>query len=274
MNSEVSVIIVTFNRPKDVNETVNSLLNQTVKPLEIIVIDDGSGAPINLKFRDKALKLIRFDREIGLSAARNYGIRIAKGKYIAFIDDDAIAGKCWIQEVQQGISIGDIIGGPIKPLYLAPPPKWWNEDDFGGYAGVCNWKDPQIWGANMVVKKEVFRAIGLFNTALGRKKGKLLGYEEIEFFARAKRRGFKVQFVPSAIVYHKVPPERMTLAYIIKWNYNAGKSLKIFEGFHPLRACFDILFCLLEMISIRTILSQKLRIKKIAFMTLLLGKLM
>lgn len=73
MEKGISVVIVTYNRPKDVMETINSLLNQSYEPLEIIVIDDGSDPPLNLKSTIKNLVLIRFDEEIGVSRARNYG---------------------------------------------------------------------------------------------------------------------------------------------------------------------------------------------------------
>jgi glycosyltransferase involved in cell wall biosynthesis len=85
------------------------------------------------------MKLIRFSKEVGISNSRNYGVNIAKGEYLAFIDDDAIADKNWLEEIQEGIKTGaDILGGPLKPIFEVPPPKWWNEKDFGGVAAVDN----------------------------------------------------------------------------------------------------------------------------------------
>ncbi|MEM2338353.1 MAG: hypothetical protein QXP06_07160 [Candidatus Bathyarchaeia archaeon] len=58
---------------------------------------------------------------------------------MAFIDDDAIADKHWLEEIMKGINMGyDILGGLIKPIYEVPPPKWWDEKDFGCYVGVGN----------------------------------------------------------------------------------------------------------------------------------------
>src|SRR5665647_867229 len=168
MKDRVSVIVVTYNRPKDVREAVESLLNQSVKPFEVIVIDDGSNPPSSTKFLTENLKVIRFDQEVGLVNARNYGVNIAKGECIAFIDDDAVAEKNWVKEIQKGLESADVIGGPIKPLYQALPPEWWNEKMFGAYAGVGNagagrlgqgleQRARWICGCNMAFRTEVFK---------------------------------------------------------------------------------------------------------------------
>lgn len=150
--TSISVVVVTHNRQKDIMETIKSLLNQSFTPFEIIIIDDGSSPPVKIDCKHKKLKIIRFNKEVGLSRARNHGIKISHGDYVAFIDDDAIADKDWLKEIQEGIQTGaDILGGPIKPMFEVAPPEWWNEENFGGYAGVNNRE--RIWGCNMVIKK-------------------------------------------------------------------------------------------------------------------------
>jgi GT2 family glycosyltransferase len=220
------------------------------------------------------VKQIRFDQEVGLSNARNYGISLVEDGYIAFLDDDAIADRNWLEEVRKGIDEADILGGPIRPIYQVPPPKWWNEKVFGFCAGVGNWTNGEIWGTNLVVRKEVFRAVGLFNPNIGRQKEKLLSFEEIDFIDRAQKSGFRVRFMPLAVVYHKVASKRMTLAYILRWNYYAGKSKKAQHGYRPSRTCRSILMCILDMINPQIITSEKsTRIRKIAWMVALLGEL-
>lgn len=85
----VSVIIPTFNRAEVVARAVNSVLNQTFKDFECIVVDDGSTdetGSVLLEFADK-IKLIKTENR-GVSAARNLGAELAKGMYIAFLDSD------------------------------------------------------------------------------------------------------------------------------------------------------------------------------------------
>lgn len=229
----ISAVVVTYNRPEEVRKAVDSLANQAVKPFEIIIIDNGSSPPLSMKVDGSKMKLIRFDEEIGLSRARNYGIKVAKGEYIAFMDDDCIASKHWIEEIQKGIKAGgDILGGPLRPRFRAKPPNWWNEKDLGYFVGVGNPETRVIWGANMVFRREVFRKIGVFNPKIGRQKGKLLSDEESYLIAKGKE-SCKILFMPKAEVFHVVTSERLTLRYIIRWSYYSGKSQKIAQGLNP-----------------------------------------
>ncbi|HMX91963.1 MAG TPA: glycosyltransferase, partial [Nitrospira sp.] len=87
----VSVIVPTYNRPDRLQVALSSILAQTYQDFEIIVVNDGTVdvsdviAPLN---RDGRITVIRHDRNRGLAAARNTGIRAAKGTYIAYLDDD------------------------------------------------------------------------------------------------------------------------------------------------------------------------------------------
>ena len=87
----VSVIVPTYNRPDRLQVALSSILAQTYQDFEIIVVNDGtidvSGviAPLN---RDGRITMVRHDHNRGLAAARNTGIRAAKGTYIAYLDDD------------------------------------------------------------------------------------------------------------------------------------------------------------------------------------------
>lgn len=228
----ISVVVVTYNRPEEVKKAVDSLVNQSVKPFEIIIIDNGSTLPLSMKVDNPIIKQIRFDEEIGVSNARNYGIGIARGEYVAFIDDDCIAGKNWIEEIQKGIRTGaEVLGGPLRPRFGAKPPEWWNEKDLGYFVGVGNAEKENIWGGNMVFEKQIFKKIGVFNPKIGPRKGKLLKGEDSYLIAKAKAQG-RVLFLPKAIVFHLVTSERLTLSYIIRWAYNSGKSQRIASG-HP-----------------------------------------
>lgn len=96
-NSLVSVIIPSFNYALFIEDTLESLRNQAYTNLEIIVIDDGSTdhtSAVVEKYRllDDRIKYI-FQENKGLPAARNTGLKIAKGKYIQFLDADDLLSK-------------------------------------------------------------------------------------------------------------------------------------------------------------------------------------
>jgi len=87
----VSVIIPTYNRACSIRRSVQSVLNQTFNDLEVIIIDDGStdGTKKVLKdFSDKRIRYIRLKEAKGAAVARNIGIKIAVGKFVAFQDSD------------------------------------------------------------------------------------------------------------------------------------------------------------------------------------------
>jgi GT2 family glycosyltransferase/spore maturation protein CgeB len=89
----VSVIVPTHNRPDMLVEALRSILNQTYQDFEIIVVNDaGSDVTeiINLLNKDNKITYVKHNRNRGLAAARNTGLKLARGKYIAYLDDDDV----------------------------------------------------------------------------------------------------------------------------------------------------------------------------------------
>jgi glycosyltransferase involved in cell wall biosynthesis len=87
----ISSIIPTFNRSKIVRNAIDSILNQTYTNIEIIVVDDGSTDDTRDILADYAQKgqiTYIYQKNAGVSAARNAGLKIAKGEWIAFLDSD------------------------------------------------------------------------------------------------------------------------------------------------------------------------------------------
>src|SRR5690348_3578656 len=90
-NGQVSVIIPARNAAQFICESIESVLEQTLQPCEILVIDDGSidgTAAIVEKF-GSPIRLLK-QKHQGVSAARNLGVREARGEYVAFLDADDV----------------------------------------------------------------------------------------------------------------------------------------------------------------------------------------
>ena len=94
----VSIIIPYYKKKDYIKKTINSILKQTYKKFEIIIINDEPGELSKnilsfLKKKDSRIKIINNKKNIGAGKSRNKGINIAKGKYIAFIDSDDVWKK-------------------------------------------------------------------------------------------------------------------------------------------------------------------------------------
>ncbi len=88
---KVSVIVTTYNRPEFLKETINSILNQTFVDFELIVVDNNSNYDFFKlidSLNDSRIKAFQNENNGIISVNRNFGIKLSKGKYIAFCDDD------------------------------------------------------------------------------------------------------------------------------------------------------------------------------------------
>ena len=103
----LSIVMPVYNtRPEYLERSVGSLLNQTYKELEILLVDDGSGEETKEKLKELAaldprIYLIR-QENAGASAARNTGIRAARGRYLTMMDsDDSIAPEAYEEAIRK-----------------------------------------------------------------------------------------------------------------------------------------------------------------------------
>ena len=90
---DISVIIPVFNRENTIQNCINSVLNQTFLPLEIIIINDGSNDKTVSKVKElnnSLIKIIHNEDNRGAQHARNQGIKSAKCKWITFLDSDKL----------------------------------------------------------------------------------------------------------------------------------------------------------------------------------------
>lgn len=97
----VSVIIPAFNRPDLLAKAIRSVLGQTHANLEVVIVEDGS--PMDLSetvkgFADRRIRYFRREENRGVSAARNHGVSLAKGEFVAFLDSD----DEWMPEKVEG----------------------------------------------------------------------------------------------------------------------------------------------------------------------------
>lgn len=106
--SKVSVIIPVYNVEKYIEKCLDSVLNQTYKNIEIVCINDCSTDNSlkilkNFSIKDKRIKIISKDKNRGISAARNTGLKHSSGKYVYFIDSDDWIDSNYIEKMVEAI---------------------------------------------------------------------------------------------------------------------------------------------------------------------------
>lgn len=118
---KVSIIVPIYNTEKFLRKCIESIVNQTLQEIEIILINDGStdnSHNICLEYAEKYPEKIRYinNKNIGCSATRNLGIKLAKGEYIAFVDSDDYIEKEIYEEmykVARNKSVDVVVSGII-----------------------------------------------------------------------------------------------------------------------------------------------------------------
>lgn len=163
---KISVIVPAFNREKTIKRCIDSIVNQTIPPFEVIVVDDGSvdkTVEILENIACSYLRVIKQNHK-GAQAARNLGIMNAKGNYIAFLDSD----DEWCPQMVEKATAYLLRAGEDSVIYSNcyvcsnGKKKLWKLPDCGNnaYPFLLLHQGPTI---SMLAKKEVFLKIGLLD---------------------------------------------------------------------------------------------------------------
>ncbi len=240
----ISIVICTYNRAGILADTLESFLTCEHESIdyELLVVDNNSSDNTyevvrDFSSRDPAIRYLLESKQ-GLSHARNYAIDCAKGKIIAFVDDDVFFSQTWLTEVKKSFSSPDVLcmGGHIIPVFENEEPEWLTKGILPAYGSTCFGDNTKViqypehpFGGNMAFRKEVFEKIGLFNPDLGRTGSNLLSNEESELFWRIHRAGLKVIYNPNAVIYHRIPKQRATPEWVLRRYYWQGRSEAIMD---------------------------------------------
>jgi glucosyl-dolichyl phosphate glucuronosyltransferase len=239
----LDVIIPTYNRATLLKRTFESLL-AALLPLgltvQINVVDNNSSddtAQVVEGYQDRftqaGLKLrYLFESQQGRSHALNRGITETNGALIGLIDDDEEVDAQWFECIGRVFKRSEIdfIGGPCKPRWSQAAPVWLPQG-YGAVLGLVEAGDAvqgfgqdyngMLMGGNAVLRRAVLQRVGLYAPHLGRGRRDLLAGEDQDMSDRLLAAGARGEYRPDLIIYHFVPPERLTKHYYrrrIFWN--------------------------------------------------------
>ncbi|HIK30706.1 MAG TPA: glycosyltransferase [Oscillatoriales cyanobacterium M59_W2019_021] len=233
-----SIVIPTYNRRKilekclDALETQDFSQNTSVSGYEVILVDDGS-TDNTLEWlatqgdRFPHLRIYQQNHQ-GPAAARNFGVKMAQGETIVFIDSDLVVTNTFLQAHADGLKRGRKTGTRIFT--------------YGAVINTCNFDNPThepykitdfsaayFATGNVAISRYWLEKAGLFDTQFS-----LYGWEDLELGVRLKKLGLQLIKCPEAVGYHWHPPFSLDqIPSAIDREIQRGKMGVIFYQKHP-----------------------------------------
>lgn len=211
---EISVVVPVYNGEKYIKKCLESLLSQSVRPREIIVVDDGSidnSAKIAATF---PVELVRHEKNQGLASARNSGVIEAKTEIIAFIDVDCAAREDMLENMLKNYNEPDVggVGGwgvevnrnGLANAYRSTYSVQKRGDKKGEISG--------LFGLCSSFRREAIEKAGMFDPFF-----KTHG-EDGDISERVRLAGYGLVFDPDIVVYHH---KESTIKSCLKAEYNS-----------------------------------------------------
>lgn len=209
MNPKISVIIPNFNRAELIGETIKNMLQQTLSPHEVIVVDDGStdnSVKVVRSFGDQVILVCQ--ENSGPAVARNVGLERATGDFVQFIDSDDL---CTLNKLRAQVealirSGADFTYGPWLKTQLSNHQAIYSELPLQ-QAPLPPKKSPLAWflrGWVIVFQACMFRR--KFIDRVGRYRSDLMPSEDSEFLFRMLKSRPQCVYVPDALVLYRVHP--------------------------------------------------------------------
>jgi glycosyltransferase involved in cell wall biosynthesis len=205
MNTLISVIIPVYNCERYLAEALESVLAQTWGRVETVIVDDGStdgSADVAKRFGSS----VRYDLQphAGPGVARNRGVELAQGEYLAFLDADDL----WVEnklELQMAAfdsdTLPDAVFGHVEQFISPDLPRALTEKIYCPVELV-----PGRFPGTMLIRSETFRRVGLFSSGLR------VG-EFIEWYSRATELGLKDVMLPQMVLRRRIHATNSGIVY-------------------------------------------------------------
>jgi GT2 family glycosyltransferase len=226
----LSIVIPTYARPGPLEACLRGIAGQaSPEPFEVIVVDDGGEEPmdsvVGLFSGLLDLRLTRTEHG-GPGAARNAGVALARGAFVAFIDDDCVPGPGWMAALltMLGRHPNAIVGGHVRnalaenPYADASDRVWQFVSDYHRTAVA---RERFFTTNNIALATDRFRSLGGFTTAIPSRTA-----EDKEFCDRWLAAGGTLQFAPGAVVLHA---HDLTLGRFLRQHFGYGRGILAFR---------------------------------------------
>jgi hypothetical protein len=210
----VSIILVSYNSFNDLAECIPSILRQTYRDFEIIIVDNSTNDESTEYFKNEFLgvRYIKSASNGGYSEGNNIGMQYAKGKYIVIVNPDTVVDDNWLVQLIKPLEDHEEIAITTSKILLYDNPNKINTfSNCSHFTGLdfCKglWEPADryskseetsvISGCSFAIRRLIFEELGGFDTDF------FLYLEDIDLSWRARLAGYRIIAIPESIVFHK-----------------------------------------------------------------------
>jgi glycosyltransferase involved in cell wall biosynthesis len=245
---KVSVVVCTYTMDRyDVfTAAVESVLDQTYDPIEVVLVIDGNPAVYERaveEFGDYENVVISDNEENqGISYSRTRGAELASGEIVAFIDDDGVAEEDWIKKHVRAYDETDAVAvaGYVAPNWRSEKPEFFPEE----FYWLVGCTEPGFaedgeevrngYGSNVSYKLDVFLEVGGYDVNTGRKGDRHIQAHEAPVGIRIREEyGNGVVYVEDAVVHHTLFEYRGEFRWLMFRSFWQGFSKRVMELLYP-----------------------------------------
>lgn len=235
MDVDFTIIVPTFNRPQNLSDCLSAFakLDYASDRFEVIVVDDGGPVALDAvvaPFQKTMNVMLLKQVNAGPAAARNYGAQFARGKYLAFTDDDCVPAAGWLSSLYEHLNeqLNCMVGGRIANaladnVYASTSQlitdlvyAYYNADPLHAHFAATN---------NLAVPADLFRALGGFDQAF-------LTSEDRDWCDRWLDAGYPFVYAGNAVIYHA---RQLTLRSFWRQHFGYGRGAWRFNRAHAQR---------------------------------------
>ena len=237
---DISIVVCSQQRAEALREALRTLYDLETEgrfTYEVVVVDNASTdhtPEVIAQASGESCRPIRgvYEGKKGISVARNRGVAEARGRWIAFFDDDQAAHPRWLVELWRlahdrnvrhaaGAVVLRLPEGcarkldPMCGVLLGESPPSATERQLGGKfnPGAGNW----------LIERSVFREVGLFDESIGARN------EDTNLYRRAAERGIHGWYTPKAVIEHIIPASRLDPEYLLRLSRGMGVEVVQYE---------------------------------------------
>lgn len=231
---DISVVMPCYTKKRlpSIIAALASLQHQQFPPHAVILaVDNNETLARQLQDRFDWVTVVVNKRHRGASATRNRGVEAVTTKYTAFLDDDEVADRDWLQELTRPLVEIDVVGtgGKYKVTWPSGKPSWFpREFEWvvgGSYEGLPMLTAPvrNVWSGNMAVRTDIFRSVGGFRADFG-KRGSAPQPEDTDLCIRMAASGGRWMYVPTATINHSIPRSRVSMGFFVRRCFAEGRG--------------------------------------------------